>query len=341
MAVIHERVFATERHTTGYLECGPPDGPLTIFVHGWPQLSIMWRQQLECFAGLGFRCVAPDMRGYGRSSVPTSLSEYALEPIVRDMTELLAGLGAERAIWVGHDWGSPVVWSLAAHHADLCSGVVSLCVPYLSQGFALPNLIPLVDRRVYPEAEYPAGQWDYQVYYERHFEPATAALESDVRATFKALIRAGQPGGRGLPARTARVNRDGGWFGGAGRAPDVPRDPSTLSEQDLDQYVEAFERTGFFGADAWYMNHQSNMQYAAAAPNHGILNVPVLFLHAAYDFVCETVDSRLAEPMRRDCLDLTEQILTTGHWMPQEQPARVNAAIARWLVARLPEAWPA
>src|SRR3954454_12323371 len=183
MTVLTERIFATERHTTSYLESGPSDGPLMIFIHGWPQLSIMWRQQVECFASLGFRCVAPDMRGYGRSSVPSALSAYALESSTADMIELLTGLGAERAIWVGHDWGSPVVWSLAAHHADRCIGVVNLNVPYLKDGFALPNLIARVDRTVYPEAEYPYGQWDYQVYYEREFEKATAAVEADIPAT--------------------------------------------------------------------------------------------------------------------------------------------------------------
>ncbi|MFX8864242.1 alpha/beta fold hydrolase, partial [Acinetobacter baumannii] len=91
----------------------------------------------------GFRCVAPDMRGYGRSTVHPRHEDYALEAIVADMLELLAALGRERAVWVGHDWGSPVVWSIAAHHAERCQGVASLCVPYLAAGFALPNLLPL------------------------------------------------------------------------------------------------------------------------------------------------------------------------------------------------------
>ena len=54
----------------------------------------------------------------------------------------------------------------------------------------------------------------------------------------------------------------------------------------------------------------------------GALRLPVLFLHATYDVVCETVDSQLAEPMRRDCTDLTERVVDAGHWMPQEQPDR-------------------
>ncbi|HEV2738358.1 MAG TPA: alpha/beta hydrolase, partial [Candidatus Elarobacter sp.] len=166
MTELGRGVVRTERHETFYLESGPRDGPLLIFVHGWPALSIMWRSQLEHFGARGYRCVAPDMRGYGRSSAPPAREDYALELIVQDMVELLHGLGAERAIWIGHDWGSPVVWSLAGHHPELCRAVVSLCVPYFANGFAPATLVPLVDRNVYPQAKYPAGQWDYQLFYE-------------------------------------------------------------------------------------------------------------------------------------------------------------------------------
>jgi pimeloyl-ACP methyl ester carboxylesterase len=52
------------RHKTSYLEAGPADGPLMIFLHGWPQIGLTWRAQMEAFASEGWRCVAPDMRGY-------------------------------------------------------------------------------------------------------------------------------------------------------------------------------------------------------------------------------------------------------------------------------------
>ncbi len=68
--------------------------------------------------------------------------------------------------------------------------------------------------------------------------------------------------------------------------------------------------------------------------------MPVLFLHAAHDQVCETVASRLAEPMRRDCADLTEVTVASGHWVAQEKHTAVNAALARWLATRLPGVWP-
>ena len=335
-----EGVAKTERHTTFYLEAGAADGAPIVFVHGWPELSRSWRHQLPCFADLGFRAVAPDMRGYGRSGVYRGHEDYALEHSVRDMIELLDALGHEKAIWVGHDWGSPVVWSLASHHPERCWGVANLCVPYLSAGFAPKNLIPLVDREVYPEGEYPAGQWEYMLFYEESFDNACAAFDADPRATVKALFRKGGPAGKGKPSRTATARRDGGWFGGAGRAPDLPRDPDLVTEEDLDAYAAGLAGNGFFGPDSWYMNGDRNVAYASRARDGGRLSLPVLFLHGEYDYTCETVQSRLAEPMRRDCRDLTEVIVPSGHWMAQEKPRLVNAALAKWIATKLPDVWP-
>jgi pimeloyl-ACP methyl ester carboxylesterase len=336
---MREHTLTTARHTTFYLADGADDAPLIVFVHGWPELSLSWRHQLPCFASLGFRAIAPDMRGYGRSSVYTRHEDYALEHAVADMLELLDGLGRDKAIWVGHDWGSPVVWSLASHHPERCFGVASLCVPYLSKGFAPATLLPLIDRSVYPERDFPAGQWDYQLFYEESFDRARSAFEASVRDTIKALFRKGNPAARGKPSRTAHVRRDGGWFGGTGQAPALPLDTDVLTEAELDAYAAALERNGFFGPDSWYMNHARNLAFAGRARGGGALTMPVLFLHGEYDFTCETVDSRLADPMRHDCRNLTEVRVPSGHWMAQERPRAVNAALAKWLATQLGDLW--
>ncbi len=336
---VTERVVKTARHTTFFLSCGADDAPPIVFVHGWPELSISWRHQLRCFAELGFRAIAPDLRGYGRSSVYPRHSDYALEHSVTDMLELLDSLGRDAAIWVGHDWGAPVVWGIASHHPERCLGVTSLCVPYIPQGFMPENLMALADRNVYPEARYPAAQWDYQLFYREHFDQAVRSLEADPAATVKALMRKGKPEGRGKPGRLATIRRDGGWFGGAGRAPDLPLDRSVLTDEDLHQYASALQRNGFFGPCAWYMNSQRNREYAESARNGGRLELPVLFFHGAYDYTCETIDSRLADPMREACGDLTEVVVRSGHWMAQEQPIAVNAGLARWLAVRFADLW--
>ncbi|MGA3002478.1 MAG: alpha/beta hydrolase [Acetobacteraceae bacterium] len=339
MFPITDHVVKTQRHTSFYLACGAADAPPIIFVHGWPELSISWRHQLPCFAALGFRAIAPDMRGYGRSSVPPRQEDYAMEPITGDMIELLDSLGHDKAIWVGHDWGSPVVWNIASHLPERCHAVASLCVPYFPVGFGFRALADLIDRTIYPAAEFPAGQWEYQLFYRENFGKACRVFEADVAATVKALFRKGDPAGKGKPSRLALVRKEGGWFGGRPGAPDLPRDADVLTEADLSAYVAALTRNGFRGPASWYMNPDANMAFQAGSVNGGQLNMPVLFLHAAYDYTCETVDSRLADPMRRSCTDLTEVVVSTGHWMAQEKPAAVNAALARWTATKLPSVW--
>ncbi|HEY5105290.1 MAG TPA: alpha/beta hydrolase [Caulobacteraceae bacterium] len=335
-----EHVAKSRRHTSFYLSCGAAEATPIIFVHGWPELSISWRHQLPVFAGLGLRAIAPDMRGYGRSSVYARHEDYALESIVADMIELIDALGAKKAIWVGHDWGAPVVWSLAQHHPDRCHGVANLCVPYIPDGFCVETVLPLADRSVYPKAEFPAAQWDYQLFYRENFAAAGAGFEANVRNVVKALFRAGAPAGKGQPALTSRVRANGGWFGPGGGAPDLPRDESVLTSEDENRYTAALEANGFFGPDSWYMNGEANIAYAARARQNWRLAMPALFLHGAYDYVCETIDSRLAEPMRGHCANLTEEVVNSGHWMAQEKPDAVNAALAKWLAAELPDLWP-
>ncbi|SEE02426.1 Pimeloyl-ACP methyl ester carboxylesterase [Rhizobiales bacterium GAS188] len=334
---ITEHMAKGQNHSSFYLACGAADAPLIIFVHGWPELSISWRHQLPLFATLGFRAIAPDMRGYGRSTIHSRHEDYALENTVSDMLHLLDSLGRDRALWVGHDWGSPVVWSLASHHPVRCAGVANLCVPYFPKGFSPHGVMPLVDRAIYPEEQFPAGQWDYQLDYEENFERARAGFEADVGSTVRALFRRGDPAHVERPARTATIRRDGGWFGGLGRAPDVPMDSTVLTDVDYCAYVSALERNGFFGPDSWYMNAAPNTAYAIKAVENGRLSLPVLFLHAAYDAVCQTVNSRLADPMRASCANLTEVIVQSGHWMAQEQPVAVNRALVKFIADKLPE----
>ena len=334
---VTENTAKTPHHTSFYLACGAEDAPLIVFVHGWPELSISWRHQLRCLGALGFRAVAPDMRGYGRSSFYSRHEDYAVKHLVKDMLDFLDKLGVEKAIWAGHDWGTSVVWNLASHHPDRCIGVANLCVPYIAEGFTLKNIVPLVDREVYPEKQYPYGQWEYMAFYEENFAKAVSDFEADIAKVVKITFRAGSPEGRGQPCFTAFIRKQGGWFPTG--IPDLPMDTSVLTEEDFHSYTAAFERNGFYGPCSWYVNHERNGDYAKQAVNGGKLKMPVLFLHGAYDYICETMDSELAEPMRQNCERLSEVVVKSGHFIAQEKPAWVNAAIARWLAIEFPNLW--
>lgn len=332
-AAFARKTVQTTRHRTAWIEAGPAHGPLMVFLHGWPELGLVWRAQLAYFAAAGWRCVAPDMRGYGGSSVPGRTAAYAVRELVADMVELHEALGGKPAVWVGHDWGSAVAWAMASHHAGRCRGVASLCMPYFARGLALPNLVPLVDRALYPADRCPAGQWDYWLFYHEHFSRAAQDFEADVEATLALLYRTALDDTVGKPARSAAIRANGGWFGATRRAPTMPRDEALLSQADFDELVAAFRSTGFAGAGAWYMNDAANLAYAAEAPRFGRLMLPALFLHATRDAVCDTVHSRLANPMRDDCSALTEAMIMGGHELTLERPDEVNAEIAEWIEA--------
>jgi pimeloyl-ACP methyl ester carboxylesterase len=338
---ITEHTLKLGDHEMFYLAAGPEDGPLIVFVHGWPELGYSWRHQLPVLGGLGFRAIAPDLRGHGRSSVYPRHDDYSMEKHVGDLIHMIATLGREKAVWVGHDWGASVVWSLASHHPEHAHAVANLCIPYASMEAGLQQLVELVDRRVYPEADYPAGQWDYQYFYEENFERATTVFDANPETVIKALFRSSfGPDGRGTPAITATIRRDGGWFGGLDAAPDTPLDEEVISEEELRVYANALTRTGFFGTDSFYMNHGANKEYFRTRKNDDYLDMPALFLAASQDYVCECVESRLPEPMRKQCRKLTEKTIDSGHWMAQEKPLAVNNALVRWLANAVPEVWP-
>ena len=106
------------------------DGPALLFCHGFPGLWYSWRRQLPAVAQAGFRAIAVDMRGYGRTDRPPSASEYGNQTIVADLTGLLDSLEIEQAVFVGHDFGAQACWAAALHAPDRVRGVVSIGVPY-------------------------------------------------------------------------------------------------------------------------------------------------------------------------------------------------------------------
>ena len=189
---ITEHRISSERHSTFYRACGPENGPLIIMTHGWPELSISWRHQLSYLGSLGYRAIAPDMRGYGGSSLYTEHEAYAQREIVRDMVELIDSIGRERAVWIGHDWGSPVAWNVALHHPERVAAVASLCVPYGFSGHP-KDLEYAINRELYPSDEYPAGQWDYQLFYYENFATAQQEMEENPESLVKALFRMFKP----------------------------------------------------------------------------------------------------------------------------------------------------
>ena len=325
------RNVSRPRQTTHYIECGPADGPLMIFLHGWPSISLMWRTHLEAFAADGWHCVAPDLRGFGGSSAPAATDAYAIEEVVADMADFHDHLGGEPAIWVGHDWGCVVVGALAAHAPKRGRGVVLTSLAYQPAGHALRTLVPLVDRMIYPADRYPDGQWDYYRFYDTHFETAVADLDADKEASLASIFRSGDPAAIGKVAPHALVTRNGGRFGAVHRAAPTEPDPAIWPPADFDALVRAFEASGFRPSCAWYLNDAAAIAYALKAPDGGHLSQPVLFVNGELDQICTIAGNRQGDPMRSACPDLTVTNMPAGHWLPLERKADHIQVIRTWL----------
>ncbi|MDB5282014.1 MAG: alpha/beta hydrolase, partial [Bacteroidota bacterium] len=110
-----------------YVEEGT--GELVILLHGFPEYWYGWRNQIPVFSK-NYRVIAPDMRGYNLSDKPQNVSDYKIETLAADIAALIKGLGAEKAIVVGHDWGAAVAWAVASLYPEVVSKLAILNVPH-------------------------------------------------------------------------------------------------------------------------------------------------------------------------------------------------------------------
>jgi pimeloyl-ACP methyl ester carboxylesterase len=123
-----------------YVEAG--DGPLVVLLHGYPEFWYGWRKQITPLVDAGFRVVAPDLRGYNRSSGPEDFTAYTADKLAGDVRGLIRALGAESAMVVGHDWGGSVAWTLAMNHPEVVDRLVILNAAHprrLNEGLRNPR----------------------------------------------------------------------------------------------------------------------------------------------------------------------------------------------------------
>jgi pimeloyl-ACP methyl ester carboxylesterase len=291
------------------------DGPLVILCHGWPELSYSWRHQIPAIAEAGFHVVAPDMRGFGRSGAPDDIGAYSIFDLVGDMVALVAALGHKRAAIIGHDWGAPVAWHAALFRPDLFSAVAGLSVPppWRGRGRPLDTL---------REAGINNFYWHY-------FQPPGVAereFERDVALTMRTLL------GRGFsdPAASLFVEDGKGFLGDA--TLDRPL-PDWLGEADLAHFIETYRKSGFRGGLNWYRNIDRNWELTA--PWQGAqIRQPSLFIAGSKDSVITgLIGAKRVAELERVLPNLKQKLIIdgAGHWIQQERPEEVNAALIGFL----------
>jgi epoxide hydrolase 4 len=130
MTAFQDRLIKTNGITLHALTAGPEDGPLVLMLHGFPEFSYGWHNQIPVLAEAGYFVVAPDQRGYNLSDKPEGVHRYKIENMVADAAGMIKVLGREKAFVIGHDWGGNVAWWLALTHPEMVEKLVIMNVPH-------------------------------------------------------------------------------------------------------------------------------------------------------------------------------------------------------------------
>jgi pimeloyl-ACP methyl ester carboxylesterase len=299
------------------LEAG--QGFPVLMLHGFPELAFSWRHQLPALAAAGYRAIAPDQRGYGGSSRPAGLDKYDIEHLMADAIGLLDALGCERAVVIGHDWGSMVAWTLALRHPSRFAGVVGMSVPFIPRG----DMPPLqLFRQMF------ANNFFYILYFQ---EPgvADADLGADPAKTMRRFLAGVTAGGDPVSAAVQMSAPDG--RGMVERLPEAAVLPDWLTEEELAFYVSEFTRTGFTGGLNWYRNLDRNWELTGDLAGKKI-EIPSMFIGGLSDPVLFMMPPAMMVGWMTD--HRADVLLPgAGHWVQQERPDEVNAALIDFLGA--------
>ncbi|MCR8560350.1 alpha/beta hydrolase [Mucilaginibacter sp. BJC16-A38] len=290
------------------------EGPVVLFVHGFPDTSYTWRRQMKVVADAGYRAIAPDMRGYGRSSAPEDAKLYTPIQTSADLTGLLDALNIDTAVLVGHDWGATHSWNAALLHPDRFSAVLCMSVPYVPRG----------DISIFEKMR-SAGHQNHFYMFDQ-MRPEADQVWSDAAVTIPGML-----------------------YWASGSAPEEtswhPMDPNRVfyrpapvalpswAEPDYVAYnIKEFQRTGFHGALNYYRaaEHYFNLseQWKGAK-----ITQPTFYITGKSDGL-----AILYPPFERLKVHVPGlignlEIENVGHWVHHEASAQVSEQIVKFLNA--------
>jgi pimeloyl-ACP methyl ester carboxylesterase len=300
------------------LEAGSPSGVPVILSHGFPEGAWSWRHTLPAVAAAGFHAIAPDQRGYGGSSCPNEVSAYGIGDLSADLIGLVEDAGADKAVFVGHDWGALIVWDLARLHPERVQAVVGVSVP----APVWPAPPTQLMRAVY-------GDSFFYILYFQEVGPAEAELEADTRAAMaRFLWSASGDAWTGeirepVPAAGAKLLEQ------MSDPPEVL--PAWLTRHDIEHFGAQFERSGFFGPISYYRNLDANYERLTGL---GIdrLTMPSYFITGDRDLVI-AMDPNGIDRMKATLPDFRGATVLPGigHWTQQEAPDAFNTALVAFL----------
>lgn len=285
-------------------EAGQKNGGQPIVLcHGWPEHAFSWRHQVTPLVEAGYHVIIPNQRGYGESSCPKEVTKYDIEHLTGDLVALLDHYQYKDAIFMGHDWGASVVWSMALLHPERVNKMINLSLPYQVRGER-----PWID---FMEEVF--GDDYYFVHFNKQPGVADAVLDENAAQFLRNLYRKNVPS-QGFVEGMEMIN--------LAKATQPLGEP-VMSDDDLSVYIAAFNKTGFTPSINWYRNLNRNWHLLGDVSP--ILYQPTLMIYGEKDII----------PPLPNIKDFVRNIdiksLNTGHWIQEERPEELNQMILDWL----------
>lgn len=324
MKITNDRIATNGVELTVH-QAGDPTNPTVVLSHGFPELAHSWRHQMLPLAEAGYHVIVPDQRGYGHSSAPRDIDAYSIDQLTGDLFGLLDHFGKDDAIFVGHDWGSMVVWESARLRPERVKAVVGVSVPCVQW----PGPPVQLMRMVY-------GDRFFYILYFQQVGPPEAELDADPRRTMSmVLYGASGPAvdGREMPTELPPMEGTG-FLTQMGEPPALPYlgpEGEWLNEHDLEVYTREFAHSGFFGPVSWYRNFDRNFEIVGGLGPERI-SMPSYFITGDLDVV-RMMDPTGPERMRSTLPDYRGDTIIpgAGHWVQQETPQAFNDALLGFL----------
>jgi pimeloyl-ACP methyl ester carboxylesterase len=289
------------------------EGPVVLFCHGFPDTAYTWRRQMRAIATAGYRAIAPDMRGYGRSSAPADANLYTPLHTAGDLVGLLDALKSPSAVLVGHDWGATHAWNAALMRPDRFKAAFCLSVPYVPRG----------DVSVFEKTRKSGHQNDFYMF--EQIRPDADQIWANAAATIPGILywaSGSAPADKRWspmdPARSLHRPAPGPL-------------PSWAESDYVDHSIAEFQRTGFHGGLNYYRAAEPYFDLSAAFKGAKITQ-PSFFIWGKADGLKElyplTIDQlRAGLPGLVGGLELDN----VGHWVQHEAPELVNDQLVKFL----------
>ncbi len=348
------------------LEAGfsAPARPLLLLLHGFPELAYSWRRVMLPLAEAGFHVVAPDQRGYGRTTgwqpdFDQSLRPFSVLRLAADALAVVYALGHDKvSAVIGHDFGSPVAAWCALTRPDVFTRVVLMSAPFAGP----PNLVPgaTASAALQPRealeaalAALPVPRKHYQHYFSTRaantdMMQAPQGLANFLRAYFhsKSADWAGNQPVRLHDGSAAQLSRMPAYYimeqtktmpeSVAPMMPDLATIAGCtwLPDHELDVYAAEFRRTGFQGGLNWYRaRYDADVTADEKLYANRTIDVPALFIAGEADWGVHQVPGAFERMQTTSCRQFAGSHLIegAGHWVMQEQPAHVAATIVEFL----------